>query len=72
MSASIQYITSPSGKKTGVLISIEDWRRLSSYVEELRKLEEIGKSVSQGMQEVKLMQQGKLAKKTVNQFLDEL
>ncbi|MEM1326032.1 MAG: hypothetical protein AAGI23_08770 [Bacteroidota bacterium] len=73
----IQYLTNPQGVRTSVVISIEDWKRLFEYVDELKRLQEIGVAAREGLAEAKELE--KQPKKTkeeydqaLNDFLDEL
>lgn len=73
----IQYLTNSQGVRTSVVISIEDWKRLFEYVDELKRLQEIGMAAREGLAEARVLE--KQPKKTkeeydqaLNDFLDEL
>jgi exonuclease VII small subunit len=57
---SVQYLTNSQGVKTSVVISMEDWMNLSRYIEEVKALEEVVKSVQEGLAQAKKMEQGEL------------
>ncbi len=70
---SIQYLTDSQGVRTSVVISISDWNKLSKYVEELNLLDEIGKSVRNGIKEAKEIESnGIVVAESNNDFLDAL
>ena len=69
----IQYIIDDQGKKTSVVLSIEDWRTLSSSIGEVRILEGIVQSVKEGLAEAKRMKGGEANQsQTTEEFLNEL
>jgi hypothetical protein len=73
----VQYLTNPEGVRTSVVIPIEDWKRLFEYVDELKRLQEIGIAAREGLAEAKQLEgQPKKTKEeydqALNDFLDEL
>ncbi|MEM9887415.1 MAG: hypothetical protein AAF849_16085 [Bacteroidota bacterium] len=68
----VQYLTNSQGSKTHVLITIKDWHQLADYVEEIRYLEELSKSIKQGIREAKDMEAGLIKKSSTKEFLDAL
>ena len=69
----IQYLVDDQGNKTSVVLSIEDWRNLSSSINEVQVLEGIVRSVKEGLAEAKGMEGGKTSQtQTTEDFLNEL
>lgn len=70
----VQYLTDAQGVKTSVVISIDDWKTLSSYMNEVKELEQIVKSVQSGLAQAKKIEAGKLPlpSQTTEEFLNEL
>ena len=69
----IQYLVDDQGNKTSVVLSIEDWRNLSSSIGEVRVLEGIVQSVKEGLAEAKGMEGGTISQtQTTEDFLNEL
>ena len=69
----IQYLVDDQGNKTSVVLSIEDWRNLSSSIGEVRVLEAIVQSVKEGLAEAKGMEGGTISQtQTTEDFLNEL
>ncbi len=74
----IQYISDSKGKTSGVYIPIQEWNRLKrkytilnilvSENEDLKILNDLRDAVN----DINLINQGKLKAKTFNEFLDEL
>ena len=74
----IQYISDSKGKTSGVYIPIQEWNilkrkytilnRLESENEDLKILNDLRDAVN----DINLINQGKLKAKTFNEFLDEL
>jgi hypothetical protein len=70
--SNIQYLTDESGKKKAVLIPIEDWEKIQASLEELAGYREMRQSLKRAFQEVKEIKSGKLPKKTLKNFLNEI
>ena len=69
----IQYLIDDQGNKTSVVLSIEDWRNLSSSLSEVQALEGIVQSVKEGLAEAKRMEGGQASRtQTTEDFLNEL
>lgn len=63
----VQYLSNEKGKKTGVLISINDWEE----IQEKLNREKFFASLSKSVQEMKLMQEGKLPKPDINDLFND-
>ena len=70
----IQYLVDDQGNKTSVVLSIEDWRNLSSNLAEVQALEGIVQSVREGLKQAKRIEQGneKQTTETTEDFLNAL
>ena len=76
---SLQFIQNDEGKPTGVFIPINEWKQMKAQFKNLeaweepnRTKEEILDSIRHGMEEAKLVMDGKLKGKPARQLLDEL
>lgn len=76
---SLQFIQNDEGKPTGVFIPINEWKQMKAQFKNLeaweepnRTKEEILDSIRQGMEEAKLVMDGKLKGKPARQLVDEL
>lgn len=76
---SLQFIQNDEGKPTGVFIPINEWKQMKAQFKNLeaweepnRTKEEILDSIRQGLEEAKLVMDGKLKGKPARQLLDEL
>ncbi len=68
----IQYLTNNQGVKTSVVISIQDWRRLTEYIKEVQQLEQISQSIREGLREAKKIESGEVPIQSTKEFLDAL
>jgi hypothetical protein len=74
----IQYISDSKGKTSGVYIPIQEWNRLKRKYTILNRLEsenedlKILNDLRDAVNDINLINQGKLKAKTFNEFLDEL
>jgi len=71
-SIGIEYIIDEIGNKSKVLISYEDWQRIEAGFKKWEAYQAQKTSLKSALIEVKLMQQGKLPKRDMKTFLDEL
>ncbi len=75
---SLQYISDSKGKTSGVFIPIQEWNRLKKKYTILKMLEgkdedlKILNDLRDAVNDINLINQGKLKAKTFNEFLDEL
>ncbi len=74
--AAPQYITDSLGQKISVILPIKDYERLISIVEdsddEEPTKEEILQGIKNGLNEVRLHQEGKIQLRTLQELIDEL
>lgn len=49
----ISYITDSAGVKTSVVIPVEEWEKLSQYLQELSVLEDFGDELKQSVRQAK-------------------
>ncbi len=74
----IQYISDSKGKTSGVYIPIQEWNRLKRKYTILNRLEsenedlKILNDLRDAVNDINLINQGKLKAKNFNEFLDEL
>ncbi len=75
----LQFISDSTGKATGVYIPINEWKKLKKQYKELEALEyqeptkeQILQELKQAVNELKLVEQGKLKARPVKELLDEL
>jgi len=76
---SLQVIQDSKGKTTGVYIPINDWKRLKRQYKELETLEierptkeQLLQELKEAVQELSLIEQGKLKARPATALLDEL
>lgn len=70
---SVQYLTDSQGVKTSVVISIEDWKNLSTYLEEVQALEKVVRSVKEGLAQAKRIEKGEVhISESTEEFLNGL
>lgn len=75
---SLQYISDNKGKTSGVYIPIQEWNRLKRKYTILNVLEgkhedmKILDDLRDAVNDINLINQGKLKAKSFNEFLDEL
>ena len=69
----VQYLIDSKGVKTSVVISMEDWVNLSKYIEEVKALEDVVKSVKEGLTQAKRIEKGELqVSQSTEEFLNGL
>ena len=69
----VQYLTDSQGVKTSVVISMEDWMNLYKYIEEVKALEEVVRSVKEGLTQAKRIEKGELqVNESTEDFLNGL
>jgi hypothetical protein len=68
----LEYLNDKNGKVKAVMIPIGDWKKLTAKMERYERTLKIKSDIQQALKEVKMMQQGKLKKQTLSQFLNEL
>jgi len=72
MDYKIQYLQNEKGKRTAVQIPIKEWEAIQKKPCHDKEYNELKKSLTQAFKEVKLMQEGKLPERTLQEVLDEL
>jgi hypothetical protein len=71
--SAVQYLIDSQGVKTSVVISIKDWKNLSKYLEEVQALEEVVKSVREGLDQAKRIENGEESvNESIEEFLNDL
>jgi hypothetical protein len=78
----LQYTYDNKGRAIGVFIPITEWKKITKKYKELETTnedeympptkQEVLNSIKEGLEQVKLHQQGKIKLKTAQQLLDEL
>jgi len=71
----LQYITDDFGHKNAVLLSMTDWSKIQKDIEELRKLRNkklFLAELSEAIEDMKLVKQGKLEARNAEELLNEL
>lgn len=72
MDFSIQYVQDAKGKRTAVQIPIKEWEALQKKLRHEKEYNDLKESLSEAFKEVKLMQEGKLPKRSIDEVLNEL
>ncbi|WP_151087689.1 hypothetical protein [Hymenobacter baengnokdamensis] len=78
----VQFVSDAAGKPTAVLVPIKEWERIQQYLpgpaapaaahKKPGKKEQFKEDFREAVREMQLMQEGKLPKYPVRQFLAEL
>jgi len=63
----VQFLSNEKGKKTGVLVTIEDWKDIQKKLEREKFFASLCKSVD----EMKLMREGKLPKPDISELFND-
>lgn len=63
----VQFLSNEKGKKTGVLVTIEDWKEIQKKLER----EKFFASLSMSVEEMKLMRKGRLAKPDISELFND-
>lgn len=69
MNANIQYLTDNTGKRTAVLVGIEEWEALIKQLEMLSQQEEMRRRLTLAFQDVRAAQAGEKQLMTLDEFL---
>jgi heme oxygenase len=79
MNMKLQIIQDSEGKATGVYIPIREWKELKKQYKDLEALEyeeptkeQILQEIKEAVNELKLVEQGKLKARPAKELLDEL
>jgi hypothetical protein len=68
----IQYFTNLQGQKQGVQMSLKEWEKVMTQLRHYEQLLQLKSDLNEAMQEVKLMQDGKLKKQSLTDFLQDV
>jgi hypothetical protein len=63
----VQFLSNEKGKKTGVLVTMEDWGDIQKKLERERFFASLSKSVD----EMKMMRKGKLSKPDISELFND-
>ncbi|MCE6987876.1 hypothetical protein [Dyadobacter sp. CY323] len=63
----LQFLSNEKGKKTAVIIPIEDWKEIQARL----KKETHADSLRQSIKELKLMKSGKLPEPDINELFND-
>lgn len=72
MKAAVRYINDTKGKTKAVQVSVSQWTRLLKKISKYEQMLRIKSDLSVSFAEVKKMQQGKIRKQSLQDFLNEL
>jgi hypothetical protein len=72
MKFQVDYISSENGKPKAVQLSLTNYQKLMVRLEKYEHMLKIKSDLTKAFREVKLMQQGKIRKQTLSEFLSEL
>ncbi|MBL7732057.1 MAG: hypothetical protein JNM88_12825 [Chitinophagaceae bacterium] len=72
MRTAIQYINDPKGKTKAVQLPISQWTRLMNKLSKYEQLLKLKSDLEQSFGEVKKMNQGKIKKQSLQDFLNGL
>ncbi len=71
----LQYITDDRGNKSGVQLPIQEWERIQKDLDELdrfRKKELFLSELSEAIDELKQVKEGKVKSRSAKEFIDDL
>jgi len=72
MKSAIQYVNDPKGNVQAVQLPIAQWTRLLKKMNRYEQMLMLKSDLTQAFTEVKKMQQGKIKKQSLQDFLNEL
>ena len=67
----IQYLTNVQGQKQGVQMSLKEWEKVMTQLRHYEQLLQLKSDLNEAMGEVKAMQEGKLKKQSLTDFLQK-
>ena len=67
----LNYITDGLGNQSAIVISMDDWNKLMSRHNKLKRKLEILVGLQDAVEEVNMVKEGKLKLKSFKDFLDE-
>ncbi len=68
----IQYLTNIQGQKQGVQMSLKEWEKVMTQLRHYEQLLQLKSDLNEAMSEVKAMQEGKLKKQSLTDFLQDV
>lgn len=69
MTANVQYLTDDTGKRTAVLVAIEEWEAIIKQLEMLSQQAEMRRRLTTAFQDVYAAQAGEKKLMTLDEFL---
>lgn len=72
MKTDIQYINDTSGNTRAVQLPITQWTKLMKKLNKYEQMLQLKSDLTQSLEEVKKMRQGKMKKQSLQDFLNEL
>jgi hypothetical protein len=69
MNANIQYLTDDTGKRTAVLVDIEEWEAILKQLEMLSQQAEMRRRLTNAFKDVRAVQKGEKQLMTLDEFL---
>jgi hypothetical protein len=72
MKISPRYLQDTNGKTLAVQLPFADWKKLLQQIKTYEQTLRIKSDLLQSFDEVKKMQEGKIRKQTLSEFLDEV
>lgn len=67
----VQYLTDEAGNKQAVVVPFGEWQKILQALNELADLQALSKSLNTAFHEVEAIKQGKIARTTLSDFLNE-
>jgi hypothetical protein len=68
----IQYLTNLQGQKQGVQMSLKEWEKIMTQLRHYEQLLHLKSDLKEAILEVNLMQEGKLKKQSLTDFLQDV
>jgi len=68
----IQYLTDENGKRTAVIIPINEWANICKNIAELDKYEAFKTNLQGALKEMVEIEKGNVEQVTLNEFIDQL
>ncbi len=72
MKAAVQYLNDHKGNTLAVQLPIAQWTRIMNRLNKYEQMLNLKSDLTQSFEEVKKMQQGKIKKQSLQDFLNEL
>ena len=68
----IQYLTDTKGQKQGVQMSLTEWEKVMAQLRYYEQFLRLKTDLKEAFDDVKAMQEGKVKKQTLSDFLNEV